>query len=171
VTVVFTTPRLQVRQFVPDDAAELHALCGSPRTMRYVGDGMCLTRGRCAGWIEESLADYAARGYGAWAVRLRDEPVLIGYCGIVAARRRADPELIYALRPDLWGRGLASELVPALLAFGFGACGLPRLVATIRPENRASLSVVEKAGMHCAGEELAAEGILMLIYALDRPAP
>ncbi len=138
--------------------------------MRHVGDGMVLTRRRCAEWIEESLADYAARGYGAFAVHLDGEPALAGYGGIVTARRRADPELIYALRPELWGRGLASELVPALLDYGFGACALTRLVATIRPENHASIRVAEKAGMHCAGEELAVEGILMLIYALERPA-
>ena len=71
------------------------------------------------------------------------------------------------MRPRFWGQGLASELVPALIEFGFGPCGRKRLVATIRPENHASLRVVEKAGMHCAGEELASEGILTLIYALD----
>ncbi len=166
-TLVLTTPRLTVRQFTAGDVAELHAICGDRRTMRYVGDGMVLTRQRCAEWIEESLVDYAMRGYGASAVHVQGEPEMAGYCGIVTARRRTDPEIIYALRPQWWRQGLASELVPALLAYGFGTCGLPRLVATIRPENHASLRAVEKAGMHCAGEELAGEGILMLIYALD----
>jgi RimJ/RimL family protein N-acetyltransferase len=135
--------------------------------MRYVGDGMVLTRARCAGWIAESLTDYATRGYGAWAVEVAGDARLAGYCGIVAARRRADPEIIYALRPALWGRGLTSELVPALLGHGFRTRGLPRLVATVRPENPASVRVLEKAGMHCAGEELGPEGILMLIFARD----
>jgi RimJ/RimL family protein N-acetyltransferase len=168
-TIVLTTARLTVRQFVPADARELHAVCGDRRTMRYVGDGMTLSLSRCSEWIGESLADYATRGHGAWALHVKGETTLAGYCGIVAARRRADPELIYALRPALWGQGLATELVPALLGFGFGPCGRQRLVATIRPENQASRRVVEKAGMHCAGEELAGEGIVMLIYALDAP--
>ena len=167
--VVLTTHHLSVRQFTAGDATELHGICGDRRTMRYVGDGMVLSRARCAEWIDESLVDYGTRGYGASAVYVRGDPVMAGYCGIVTARRRADPEIIYALRPQWWRQGLASELVPALLQFGFGVCGLPRLVATIRPENHASLRVVEKAGMHCAGEELAGEGILMLIYALDSP--
>ena len=170
VSALLTTARLSVRQFVPGDVADLHAICGDGRTMRFVGDGMTLTERRCAEWIDESLADYATRGHGAFALYVRGEESMAGYCGIVAARRRADPEIIYALRPRLWGQGLASELVPALLAFGFGPCGLKRLVATIRPENHASLRVVEKAGMHCAGEELGSEGILMLIYALDAGA-
>lgn len=166
-TVVLTTPRLTVRQFTTADAADLQAICGDRHTMRYVGDGMVLSRQRCAGWITESLADYALRGHGAWALDVVGETRMAGYCGIVSARRRADPEIIYALRPSLWRRGLASELVPALLEYGFETCGLPRLVATVRPENLASVRVVEKAGMHCAGEELGPEGILMLIYALD----
>jgi RimJ/RimL family protein N-acetyltransferase len=164
---MLTTPRLRVRRFVRGDEAELHAICSDRRTMRYVGDGMILDRVRCAEWIDESLVDYATRGYGASALYVHGEAAMAGYCGIVTARRRADPEIIYALRPRFWGLGLASELVPALLGFGFGRCGLRRLVATIRPENHASIRVAEKAGMHCAGEELAAEGILMLIYALD----
>ena len=167
-TVVLTTPRLTVRQFTTADAADLQVICGDRRTMRYVGDGMVLSRERCAEWIAESLTDYATRGWGAWALEVAGEPGLAGYCGIVSARRRADSEIIYALRPSLWGKGLASELVPALLEYGFERCGLPRLVATVRPENFASVRVVEKAGMHCAGEELGPEGILMLIYALER---
>ena len=168
-TGVFRTPRLTVRQFTPADVDDLQVICGDRRVMRYVGDGMVLTRRRCAEWIDEAVVDYPTRGYGAWALAVEGEAALAGYCGIVAARRRADPEIIYALRPGLWGRGLASELVPALLNHGFKKCQLPRLIATVRPENQASLRVVEKAGMHCAGEELAAEGILMLIYALDAP--
>ena len=168
-TLVLTTPRLTVRQFTAGDVTGLQTICGDRRTMRYVGDGMVLTRQRCAEWIEESLVDYVTRGYGASALYVQGESTMAGYCGIVTARRRADPEIIYALRPQWWRQGLASELVPALLHFGFVTCGLPRLIATIRPENHASLRVVEKAGMHCAGEELADEGVLMLIYALDAP--
>lgn len=168
-SVVLTTPRLTVRQFTTADGSDLQAICGDRRTMRHVGDGMVLSRRRCAEWIAESLNDYAALGRGAWALYLDGETPMAGYCGIVSARRRADPEIIYALRPPLWGRGLASELVPALLGYGFGTCGLKRLVATVRPENHASVRVLEKAGMNCAGEELGPEGILMLLYAQDAP--
>jgi len=167
--MILTTPRLSARRFVRGDDAELHAICGDRRTMRYVGDGMTLDRGRCAEWIAESLVDYSTRGYGASALYAHGDTNMAGYCGIVTAPRRADPEIIYALRPRFWGQGLGSELVPALLEFGFGHCGLPRLVATIRTDNHASIRVAEKAGMHCAGEELAEEGIVMLIYALDAP--
>ena len=147
---------------------ELHGICGDRRTMRYVGDGMVLSQARCAEWIEESRVDYATRGYGASAVYVQGEPVMAGYCGIVTARRRADPEIIYALRPHWWGQGSRQRTRAGAAAVWFRAPAAchdwwPRSGRrTARP-----LRVVEKAGMHCAGEELAAEGILMLIYALD----
>lgn len=178
-TTVFFTGRLRVRQFVTADAAALHGVCGNRRTMRLVGDGRVLSREDCARWIGASLTHYAALGHGAWALCLADkdmtdkavadEPEIIGYCGIVPARRRSDPEIIYALSPAWWGQGLASELVPALLNHGFAACGLRRLMATVRPENVASVRVLERAGMHCTGEELETEGISLLVYALDAP--
>jgi len=166
-TVILATSRLILRQFTTGDAAALHAVCSDRRTMRLVGDGMVLSSARCAEWIDESLGDYARRGHGAWALYLAGEQEMVGYAGIVSARRRNDPEIIYALQPRFWGRGLASELVPALLEHGFRTCGLKRLVATVRPENHASVRVLERAGMNCAGEELGPEGILMLIYARD----
>ena len=166
---VIATRRLLVRQFATADAEELQRICGDRRTMRYVGDGTVLGRARCAEWIAESLQDYAVAGRGAWAVFVQGTSGMAGYCGIVSAPHRRDPEIIYAFRPGWWRQGLASELVPALLAHGFGTLHLPRLVATIRPENIASLRAVERAGMHCAGEEFDREGVLMLIYALDAP--
>ena len=165
---VLSTPRLLVRQFTTADVGPLHGICADRRTMRYVGDGLVLDRQRCAEWIAECRAGYAAGRPGGWALEIKGESGLAGYAGITSARRRADPELIYLLRRDRWGLGLASELVPALIDHGFHTLGLKRLVATVRPENTASVRVLEKAGMHCAGEEYAAEGILMLIYALDR---
>jgi len=166
--VILHTNCLRVRQFTTADVDALHAICGDRRTMRHVGDGMVLSRRRCAEWIDESLVDYATHGRGAWALELAASPGVVGYGGIVSARRRADPELIYALRPDLWGRGLASELVPALVGHAWQAFGLRRLVALVHPDNGASVRVLEKAGLHCAGEELGPEGVVMLMYVIEK---
>jgi [ribosomal protein S5]-alanine N-acetyltransferase len=168
-TDVLATSRMTVRRFSPADAVPLHGICGDPATMRLVGDGTTLSVGRCAEWIELSLRHYAARGFGAFAVFVDGTSDMAGYCGIVPAPRRADPELIYAFRPCWWRQGLASELVPALIEFGFGPCRLRRLMATAVPRNAASRRVLEKSGMHLAGEELDDEGRVLLVYTLDAP--
>lgn len=170
-TLVLETPRLAVQQFRAGDAAALHKVCGDPRTMALVGDGSTLDLPGCTRWIATSQRHYATRGYGAFGLWVRGTEALAGYCGIAPAPRRADPELIYALRPQWWGQGLISELLPALIAYGLGPCGLPRLVATVRPDNPASRRVLEKSGLHCTGEEVDPEGLRLLVYVLEGPVP
>lgn len=167
--MILQTPRLTVREFSLADAPALQLICGKRRTMRQVGDGTTLDLARCEEWIRVSLRDYAGKGYGAWAVYVRGVDEMAGYGGIVSAARRADPEIIYAFQPHWWRQGLAGELIPALLAHGFSRHGLPRIVATVAPGNIASCRAVERAGMHCAGEEIEPDGRSMLIYAIEAP--
>ena len=168
-SVILQTPRLTVREFSLADAPALQGICGDRRTMRHVGDGTTLDLARCEEWIRVSLRDYAGKGYGAWAVFVQGVEQMAGYGGIVSAARRADPEIIYAFQPRWWRQGLAGELIPALLAHGFSRHGLPRIVATVAPANIASARALERAGMHCAGEELEPDGSSMLVYAMEAP--
>jgi RimJ/RimL family protein N-acetyltransferase len=167
--MILQTPRLLLREFSLADAPALQVICGDRRTMRHVGDGTTLDLARCTEWIRVSLRDYASKGYGAWAVFVQGVESMAGYAGIVSAARRADPEIIYAFQPRWWRQGLAGELIPALLAHGFARHGLPRIVATVAPGNIASCRAVERAGMHCAGEEIEPDGSAMLIYAIEAP--
>ncbi|WP_202623269.1 GNAT family N-acetyltransferase [Alkalibacterium sp. MB6] len=55
-------------------------------------------------------------------------------------------EIGYELSKDLWGRGLASEAVEAIIHYGFKELGLQRIEALIEPPNRSSRRLVEKLG-------------------------
>jgi RimJ/RimL family protein N-acetyltransferase len=46
------------------------------------------------------------------------------------------------------GRGLATEAARAVLEHAFGPLKIERVVAVVKPENRASQRVLEKAGLH-----------------------
>lgn len=55
-------------------------------------------------------------------------------------------ELGYAFRPDAWGRGYATELALASLAWADETLGLPEVRAFAHPDNAASRRVLAKAG-------------------------
>ncbi len=55
-------------------------------------------------------------------------------------------ELLYALRPDRQGQGLATELAGAVVRCAFDELVLPELVGYTLPTNTASRRVLEKAG-------------------------
>lgn len=71
----------------------------------------------------------------------------------------------YALRPQVWGLGLATEVVTALVGIG-NELGLPVWAETFA-ENIASQRVLEKSGLELV-EEVVAEGRLCRIYCSKR---
>jgi [ribosomal protein S5]-alanine N-acetyltransferase len=60
-------------------------------------------------------------------------------------------EIGYVLAREWWGLGYATEATRRLLAFGFDQLGLHKISATCDPENRASVAVLTKNGMHQEG--------------------
>ena len=63
----------------------------------------------------------------------------------------ASASLGYWVLPEVAGRGLAPTAVALATDHCFGAIGLHRMEICIRPENRASLRVVEKLGFRYEG--------------------
>lgn len=57
----------------------------------------------------------------------------------------------FVISPDRWGSGYATEAAQAVLRFGFEGPGLDRIWATCRPENLASVRVLERIGMQREG--------------------
>ena len=60
-------------------------------------------------------------------------------------------EIGYVLAREAWGLGYATEATRRLLAFGFDELGLHKISANCDPENRASVAVLMKNGMHQEG--------------------
>jgi RimJ/RimL family protein N-acetyltransferase len=167
---VFETARLRVRRLRPDDLDDFAALTGDPIVTRWMDDGQPLSRETTARWIEISLANYAARGWGCFGVTSKADDRLLGFAGF--ARPPARPgvvELIYAFAPSVWGRGYATEVAAGLVAFGFTEAGLTRIEATIDPDNAASRRVLAKAGMVYLRREANPDGSFTDLYAIDRP--
>jgi ribosomal-protein-alanine N-acetyltransferase len=60
-------------------------------------------------------------------------------------------ELAYDLHPNFWGRGLISHSARALINWSFTQRHYQRIQATILPENRASIKVIERLGFEYEG--------------------
>jgi ribosomal-protein-alanine N-acetyltransferase len=57
------------------------------------------------------------------------------------------PEVVYHLAKSYWGQGLATEIARASLRYGFEENKFERIVAIAKPDNTASIHVMEKIGM------------------------
>lgn len=70
-----------------------------------------------------------------------------GWAAIGGVTDKGEVEFGWYVRSDQWGRGYATEATDLLLGFAFGELARSRVIATADPENRASIRVLEKAGL------------------------
>ena len=139
------TERLLLRRFRPDDLDELAKLFADPDVMRYVGNGQPIDRNEAERALRSIINHWERHGFGRWAVVDKQSNEFIGFGGL---RSLFDtPEVVYHFSKENWGKGLATELARASLRFGFEDRGFDRIVAVAKPENRASIHVMQKLGM------------------------
>jgi [ribosomal protein S5]-alanine N-acetyltransferase len=143
---VLTTERLELRPFRHGDADALHALFTDADVRRWLLDDTVVPRE----WVEAEIAGSEVRfgggGCGLWTLR---EPPADAVIGFVGFRHFWDPpelELVYALRPARWGRGLATEAARAATAYAFDTLGLREVHAATDVPNAASIAVLERLG-------------------------
>ncbi len=167
--IVIETERLALRYLRPEDLDDFHALTSDPEINRYMDDGQPLSREMTLRWIEVSLANYEARGYGCFAVTMRGEDRMIGFAGFARPGDRPGvTEIIYALPKPLWGQGYATEIARGLIRFGFERGGLERIEATVDPANEPSKRVLLKAGMVSDGRRADEDGSETDYFSVER---
>ena len=164
---LFETPRLLSRHLTLSDTDAMLVIFSNPDVTKWMGDGTTLSRELCKKWVTVSLRNYETKGYGASAVIEKETGKFIGCCGLIhdpEHPEQQEPEIIYAFHPNFWGKGYASELVPAMLRYGLVECKLPCILATIDSENTVSQRIVEKAGMIFLSKEAESDGRFTMIY-------
>lgn len=148
------------------DVDAVHRIWTHPDVRRYLCDDRVVSMQQSRDWLVRSARNFAARGFGLWGVQL-DDGTLAGVVGCQRWPSSDEPELMYALRPEWWGRGLATETAQAVLACVFERLGHPMVVAATDPPNAASIRVLDRVGMIFA-ERVVLHGRDTLVYRLSR---
>jgi len=131
--------RLTIRPFTMSDLPALHAVYGDAEAMRWVdGDYTTIEATRRA--LETHVAMQERDGFAFWAVVENATGELVGEVGF--GRLGEEVEMGWTFRRDRWGRGYATEAGRAALE----RAPRDRVIAVIRRENAASISVAEKLG-------------------------
>ncbi|HSI58009.1 MAG TPA: GNAT family N-acetyltransferase [Ideonella sp.] len=154
-TLELATPRLRLRTWRDADRAPFAALNADPRVMRYFPS----TQDRAASDASMAAwqAQFAERGWSNWAVELRESGEFIGFVGFSVPRRTLPfspcVEIGWRLAHGFWGHGYASEAAREALRAGFERLGLDEIVSFTALGNTPSRAVMERIGMHDAGED------------------
>jgi RimJ/RimL family protein N-acetyltransferase len=112
------------------------------------GLGGARSESQVAEILEADIRHWEARGFGPWVFFELATGMFVGRGGLRHSKIAGVEcvEVGYALRPDAWGRGYATEI--ALLAVGESRrLGLAEVHGVVAPSNLASRRVLEKAGI------------------------
>ena len=139
------TARLRLRMFRPEDLDDLAGMFSDPQVMRYVADGKPAGRDVAQKALTSVIDHWRREGFGRWAAEDKDSSQFVGFGGLRSLFGM--PEVVYHFALPHWGKGLATELARASLRYGFEEHRFERIVAVAKPENAASIHVMEKLGM------------------------
>lgn len=167
---LFRTARLSVRTMVGEHVDDLLRVYGDADAMRWVDDGQPIELAECERWVTVTARNRATRGYGMAALVLRETGQVVGFCGLVHPGGQLEVEVKYALDRDHWGRGLATEAVGGMIAWGAERFGIDRVIATLAAENRGSRRVLEKVGFAVEGTRVDDDGTSCLVMARGEPS-
>ncbi len=142
------TERLLLRQVVATDAPEILFFRSDPAIMQFLDKDPMQTLEEAREFITKYDKAIQENEGINWGICLKENPEkLIGTIGLwrfIKYNHRA--EIGYTIHPDFWNRGVASEALKAVLAYGFGTLKLHSVEANINPENQASRRLLEKHG-------------------------
>lgn len=161
------TERLILRPFTLEDIEPSYQMNLDAEVNRYTGDGGIVSREELERRIKEDvLGDYQKHGYGRLALELKGEGRFIGFCGLKYLEDHQEVDLGYRLMSNYWGKGLATEAAKACVDFGFNQLKLPKIIAMVLPDNKASIHVLQKLQFQLE-KEIVEDGEPALLYYLD----
>ena len=165
---IIVTERLLLRAACDNDIPLLQSKIFSvPDVMQYVFSGIALQSDESEALIMQHF-NFGEGKTGLSVLTEKTSGAVLGFAGLYPCDilGRDDFEIGFVLAREAWGRGLASEIGAAQLAFGFQELGCGRL-ALAYPENVPSRRTIEKLGMrHVTDVSISGRGPRR-VYAID----
>ena len=147
--IVLETERLLLRRWKDSDRQPFSRLNADPRVMEFMPSR--LSREESDRLVDQIESHFRERGYGLYAVELRQDHSFIGFIGLAVPSFPAHftpcVEIGWRLSADRWGQGLATEGAGEVMRHAFERLGLEELVSFTVPGNVRSRRVMEKLGM------------------------
>jgi RimJ/RimL family protein N-acetyltransferase len=142
------TARLLLRPFRETDLDAYTAVLQAPavRASLHSPDDI----GAEQAWLgmAQWLGQWELRGTGQWALEERATGAFVGRAGMHFPERPGWPgiEIGWALHPDYWGRGYATEAGAASVDYAFAHHDVDAIYSVILQENLASQAVARRLG-------------------------
>jgi ribosomal-protein-alanine N-acetyltransferase len=135
---------------------------------RCLWDDSAIARDTAAQLVESHLVTAEKHCIGYWALHIppptSPAAPVAGFCGFRFIDDDPEIELMYGLKPEYWGKGLATEACLSALEYLWCSTTFQQVYARTDPSNLNSVRVMLRLGMtHVSTTES------MITYVLRRP--
>jgi [ribosomal protein S5]-alanine N-acetyltransferase len=165
------TARMICERLRDEHAAEMVRLLCDPRVAQTLWPfGRRPTEAEAIATLASKVEHWDRHGFGLWLMRDRHSGEMIGRGGLqhTFVEGVHEIEVGWAVVPERWNQGFATELALASIESGFGPLRLPQIVAFTMPGNSASRRVMEKTGF-AYEREITHVGLPHVLYRRERP--
>lgn len=139
--MILETDRLRIRQWTKGEAAALTEFLVDPEVMHAYEEPF--TQEEINEWLRWNIASYETKGYGIWAVELKETGEIIGECGLTDQWVVDRPyfELSYHLKKSAWGKDYMLEATQAIQHYAFDVLRANSVIMIIRDINIKAMNI------------------------------
>ena len=168
---LLTTERFELWQPQADDLADLFDLTLAEETRRFLGSFVPSEMDAFAR-LARNAGSWALWGYGTFMVRRKGEAKIMANCGVFRSHRGFGaeqgldngPEAGWIVHKDVWGQGVAREVMEAALAWFDQTHGRQRVACMIEEGHAASDRLAHKLGFVPYGRQESPGAAPLILY-------
>ena len=166
--IILETKRLILREMNDNDFKSLQKVISDSENMKYYPqpyDEKGVQR-----WIDWCKGSYIRRGFGLWAVVLKETGEMIGDCGISMQTidDELKPEVGYHLRLDYHQQGIGKEMTQAVRDYFFTHFNYDEVYSYMDKDNLPSYNTAEANGMTYLHLYTTKDGEVCRVYRITR---
>lgn len=151
---IFESSRLGFRMWKESDKELFSNMNSDENVMKYFPK--TLSTDESDKFLHRILEHFEEKGYGLWAVEIKDTKEFIGFIGFLNAVFEAEftpcVEIGWRLDNRYWNNGYATEGAKACLGYGFSNLNFRSIYSFTAKINKLSENVMQKIGMKKVGE-------------------
>ncbi|KUL63365.1 GNAT family N-acetyltransferase [Streptomyces sp. NRRL S-1521] len=168
-TPVLRTERLDFLPYRPEHEDHFVALLRDAEVCRWMGQDL-VPEPQLREVFRAILTDvYPRHRFDVWG--LWTDGAYVGHAEVKPTGNVDGHELITALAPAYWGKGLGGEAVHGLLRYGADTLGLSEAYGMVGAENTASLALCRRLGFRHVKDVVGDDGAVTKMMVIQTPAP
>ncbi len=143
---ILETERLILREITHEDTPAIFRNFSDPDVAKWFFEEPLSNIDQAKGFIDLFNEEFNNGRGLTWALVIKDEGACIGTCGYGEIELGARGEIGFDLAKDQWGKGLMSEALDPVIAYGFDVLRLSIIEAHSYSANTRAIHLLEKMG-------------------------